>query len=108
MQLSIDFSRDARDRGAGLASDNAGMTWNERATKIAYAFFRAAGEDGALFEDVRAYAEVLGLPEPPSPNAWGAVALAMSKRGQIVRTGSYAQSKSVKSHARAQPLWRIK
>lgn len=108
MQLSIDFSRDARDRGTGLASDNAGQTWNERASQIACSFFRAAGEDGALFEDVRAYAELLGLPEPPSPNAWGAVALAMSKRGQIVKTGVYAQSKSVRSHARAQPLWRIK
>lgn len=108
MQLSIDFSQEARDRGAGLASDNAGLTWNERATEIALSFFRAAGSEGALFEDVRAYAEVVGLPEPPSPNAWGAVALAMSKRKQIVKTGVWVNCKSVKSHACSAPLWRIK
>lgn len=106
MQLSIDFAKEERDRGTGLASDNAGLTWNERATEIALAFFKKAGSDGALFEDVRAYAEVLGLPEPPSPNAWGAVALAMSKKRLIVKTGVWENCKSVKSHACAAPVWR--
>lgn len=107
-QMDIDFSRAARDHGAGLAADHAGRTWNERATEIALSFFRSAGHDGALFEDVRAYAELRGLPAPPSPNAWGAVALAMSKRGQIIKTGQWESSRSVRSHARAQPMWRIK
>lgn len=107
-QMDIDFSRSARDHGAGLAADNAGQTWNERATEIALSFFRASGHDGALFEDARAYAELLGLPAPPSPNAWGAVALSMSKRKLIVKTGVWVNCKSVKSHACSAPLWRIK
>lgn len=109
-QMTIDFNQSlsSRDRGAALASDNAGQTWNERATEIALSFFRAAGHDGALFEDVRAYAELLGLPAPPSPNAWGAVALAMSKRKLIVKTGVWLNCRSVKSHACSAPLWRIK
>lgn len=109
-QMTIDFSQSLsnRDRGSALASENAGQTWNERATEIALSFFRAAGHDGALFEDVRAYAELLGLPAPPSPNAWGAVALSMSKRKFIVKTGVWLNCRSVKSHACSAPLWRIK
>ena len=109
-QMTIDFNQSlsSRDRGAALASDNAGQTWNERATEIALSFFRAAGHDGSLFEDVRAYAELIGLPAPPSPNAWGAVALSMTKRKLIVKTGQWVNCRSVKSHACSAPLWRIK
>lgn len=108
MQTELDLSVALRDRGAGLALDNAGETWNKRASEIALSFFRRVGHDGALFEEVREYAAVRGLPAPPSPNAWGAVALALSKQGAIEKTGVYMQSRAVKSHARAQPVWRIK
>ena len=110
VQMSFDLSvgQVLRDQGAGAALDNAGDSWNERACQIALAFFKSAGEDGALFEDVRAYAELIGLPFPPSPNSWGAVALSMSKRKIIVKTGTWLNSRSVKSHARAQPIWRLK
>lgn len=109
-QLAFDLSvsLSARDRGAGLAQDNAGETWNKRASEIALSFFHRAGDDGALFEDVREYATLLGLPAPPSPNAWGAVALTLSRQGFIEKTGVYRQSRAEKSHARAQPVWRIK
>jgi len=96
-----------RDEGAARALVNAGATWNERATQVALFYFRAAGWDGALFEDVRGYAEALGLPSPPSPNAWGALALSMSKTGLIKKTGVYMNSRSSRSHARAQPVWRL-
>lgn len=110
VQMSFDLSvgQGLRDQGAGAALDNAGGLWHERACQIALAFFKSAGEDGALFEDVRAYAELIGLPFPPSPNSWGAVALSMSKRKIIVKTGAWLNSRSVKSHARAQPIWRLK
>ena len=108
-QMSFDLSagRRSRDRGAGMAEDNSGETWNKRAIDIALSYFRA-NPDGALFEDVREYALGLGLPPPPSPNAWGAVALTLSKQGFIEKTGLYLQSRAEKSHARAQPVWRIK
>lgn len=107
MDFDLTKSTEARDRGAALAEDNAGPTWNKRAIDIALSFFRAAGEEGALFEDVRAYAEMRGLSRPPSPNAWGAVALAMSRYGLVVRTGVYRKSRAVKSHARQQPVWKL-
>jgi len=108
VQMSLDLSAALRDHGAGVALNNAGASWNDRACEIALAFFKSAGEDGALFEDVRAYAELIGLPFPPSPNSWGAVALSMSKRNIIIKTGKWLNSRSVKSHARAQPIWRLK
>jgi len=110
VQMSLDLSvgRVLRDKGVDAALDNAGDSWNERACQIALDFFKSAGEDGALFEEIRGYAELIGLPIPPSPNAWGAVALSLSKRKLIVKTGVWMNSRSIKSHARAQPIWRIK
>lgn len=107
-QLAFDLSvsRDLRDAGAASALVNAGPAWHERAAKLAAAFFTHAGGNGALFESARDYAVACGLEQPPSPNAWGAVTLAMSKRGTIIRTGSYLKSEAVKSHARMQPVWR--
>lgn len=109
-QLSFDLtqSRIRRDQGAARALDNAGQTWHERASDLALFFFKSAGPEGALFEDARNYATLFDLPPPPSPNAWGAVCLSLSKRRLIVKTGAYANSKNVSSHARAQPIWRIK
>lgn len=109
-QLTFDLtqSKAGRDRGAGLALDNAGQTWNERASELALSFFKAAGPEGALFEEARNYATLFDLPPPPSHNAWGAVCLSLSKRGLIVKTGAYANSKTVSSHAHASPMWRIK
>lgn len=109
-QLSFDLvqSRAQRDTGASQALENAGKTWHDRASDLALFFFKRAGYEGALFEDARNYATLFDLPPPPSPNAWGAVCLSLSRRGLIVKTGVYANSKNVTSHARAQPMWRIK
>ena len=108
MQININFGEILRDEGASAALENAGESWNKRALDVALRFFAAAGSRGALFEDVRQYAsEIEAFPDPPSPNAWGAVCLAMSKKKLIVKTGELRASRAVKSHARAQPVWRI-
>lgn len=108
MQMTLDFNRKMRDQGAGMALENAGENWNQKAASIALRFLKATGSDGALFEEVREYATLVGLPDPPSPNAWGAVALTLSKQGAIEKTGVYRASKSDRSHARSQPVWRAK
>lgn len=109
-QMSFDLSqgRTQRDAGALKALVNAGDSWHERASDLALSFFKSAGYEGALFEDARNYATLFDLPPPPSPNAWGAVCLSLSKRRLIEKTGVYMNSKNVSSHARAQPVWRIK
>ena len=96
-----------RDEGAELALANAGEDWHETASALALKYFTDAGWDGALFEDARAYAMECGIGLPPSPNAWGAVALSLSTRKLITKTGVLLQSKHVSSHARSQPVWRL-
>jgi len=106
MQQSPDINRSLRDDGAAAALKNAGHDWHDKAMQLATEFFAQVGHAGALFEDVREFATLRGVPHPPSPNAWGAVFLAMSKRKLIIKTGELRASKATKSHARAQPVWR--
>ncbi|MCE2918231.1 MAG: hypothetical protein LW768_22155, partial [Rubrivivax sp.] len=61
----------------------------------------------ALFEVAKAYALEMGLEDPPSNNAWGGVCLTMARRGIISKTGQYANSASMRSHSRVNPLWRL-
>ena len=96
-----------RDAGIQLAIDHAGDDWHWSATQVAISRFQMAGHAGCLFEEVRAYAESLGLLPPPTPNAWGAVAMAMSKKQIIIKTGEYRKARSLRSHAHAFPVWRI-
>lgn len=106
MEPSIEVGRQQRDIGAALALLNAGESWHEQAYRIAKQRFKEAGHIGCLFEDVRVAAEASGLAKPPSPNAWGAVCLSLSKKGLIVRTGQYGASRMSSSHARSQAFWR--
>ena len=96
-----------RDEGAKIALANAGDDWHNTAIILVLKYFAAAGWKGALFEDAREYAIKCGISAPPSPNAWGAVALSLSKRNLITRTGAMLPSRAVRSHARAQPVWRL-
>lgn len=97
-----------RDVGAQQALSTAGKDWHGVALQISLVYLRDIGYKGALFEDVRMLAERNGLPPPPSPNAWGAVCLHLSKLRLIEKTGEYRGSRSIRSHARVQPVWRSK
>lgn len=108
MQQALDFTgRTLRDSGAALALQGAGTEWHDLAVGVALQFFAKAGYGGALFESVREYAKHQGLAAPPSPHAWGAVCLAMSKRRLIVRTGELRSSRLASNHARVAAVWRI-
>jgi|GEM_PF-1538725 hypothetical protein len=120
MTLQHHTARALRDIGTQVALDFAGEDWREHAIRLCTEFFRlervigtlnmnygTATRYGVLFEQAKAYAIAKGLEEPPSANAWGAVCLTMSRRGIIVKTGQYANSAGVRSHARANPLWRL-
>lgn len=97
-----------RDEGIALVAGSAGEAWMHRAMTLVLLFLRKAGERGALFEDARAYAVDMGLPRPPHHNAWGAVSMALAARLLIVKTGEYQASRSIKSHGRTQPYWRVR
>ena len=96
-----------RDSGAAAAAANAGDWWNFHACTQAIRFLKRRGAKGARFEEIRDYALAHKIPEPPHVNAWGALALAMARRGLIVRTGQYASNKKGPSHARRSAYWML-
>lgn len=101
----LELGRSLRDEGAQLALKNAGDEWRTTATTLVLKYFNIVGD--GLFEDAREYAVSCGITAPPSPNSWGAVALSLSKKRLITKTGVLLPSKTTKSHARSQPVWRL-
>ncbi len=103
----MNAATELRDAGASLALDNAGAAWRARAYTHVIRRFDMAGVDGCLFETARTFAEECGVGPPPHHNSWGALCLALSRQGLLVKTGQYVNSKSARSHARVSPLWRL-
>ncbi len=99
-------SRTQRDSGAELALNRAGDVWRELAEHFAYRYFLHVGDKGAMFEDAHEFAASCFRLKPPSPNAWGALALSMAKKGLIEHTGRYQRSVKFKNHARSAAVWR--
>lgn len=103
------MTTELRDDGAQRALDHAGSAWHGLAEYFTYRYFLHVGSAGCLFEEARAFAEGCFKGSPPSPNAWGALALSMSGKGIIEKTGERRQSASYPSnHARDAAMWRIK
>lgn len=106
-QLSIDFTRAmaARESGierSGQHADDVESGWRHQALALVVAF--AIGHpEPFLIEQAREYAEKHGLPKPPDPRAWGAVArLAQAKR-RIYKVGFAA---AASSNCSPKVLWR--
>ena len=103
----MNIATELRDAGVDMALDNAGAAWRARAYTHVIRRFDMAGVDGCLFETARTFAEECGVGPPPHHNAWGALCLALSRQGLLVKTGQYVSSKTARSHARVSPLWRL-
>jgi len=98
-----------RDAGAEAALAHAGEAWRGLAEYFVYRYLLHVGNGGCLFEEARAFAEGCFKSTPPSPNAWGALALHMSSSGSIERTGERQRSAAfATNHARDAAVWRIK
>jgi hypothetical protein len=95
-----------RDRGIESVRSHAGDAWVTQAAEL-YKLYFSEQKEGALFENARAFALECGLNNPPHHNAWGSVAMKLSRSGKFVRTGEFEQSKSAKAHARTQAKWKM-
>ena len=102
-----------RDAGIQTAVDHADAVvprWSDRAYAL---LVRAVSsrqmrnpDQPFMAEEVRAYAENLGLPSPPDPRAWGGVLQRASRAGLIVKAG-YAESSNRQAHLRPTQQWRV-
>ena len=95
-----------RDQGIERAVSHANRecpAWSEKAYEILRAFID--GYSGQfLGEQVRVYAKIMKLPEPPSQRAWGAIMVRAAREGFIKHVG-YAQTTNPRAHAATAHLW---
>jgi hypothetical protein len=97
-------AREGAERGMNQAVDHADRVspeWSERAYDklFEYAWL---GVD-FMTEDVRLWAEQVGLDSPPDNRAWGAVVNKAVREHLIERVG-YGNAKT--GHMRPMPIWR--
>ena len=93
-----------RDEALELVLENAGDHWRSRAVALIRELL--AGQE-VLAEDWRLLCAQYGI-TPHHPNAWGGLTAAMMKDGTIIDTGRLAQSRDPRSHARRQPIWKVR
>lgn len=99
-------SAQLKEQGQLLAIQHAGQSWTDHAMTLLADFLRDEAGDVFRWEQFRAYALFRGLPQPPSPNAWGSLPRIAAKRGLIVATGRYEAARSERTHAHPVMLWR--
>jgi len=97
-----------RDDGMKRAIDHADAViedWGVRAMNILLIYVGAmASGDHTICEDIRQYAEIRGLPNPPDKRAWGSVMTCASRR-KVLRSVGYAKARDPKVHCTPTTLW---
>ena len=104
-QTMLDFTEASRRRDEGMkqAFDNAGKRWAILAMRHLECYLR--NHEGVFMtEDVRRYAEQIGMPSPPSNRAWGSVMLKAARMGMIKKVGLRA-TVNPKAHRANASLW---
>ena len=101
-QTYLDLEAGERARDAALVAVG-GAEWIEKATAVVRA--ELAGQE-VLAEEFRRVCEASGV-TPEHHNGWGALTMALARSGTITETGRLEKSRSPKSHARRQPVWRV-
>jgi hypothetical protein len=97
-------SETARDHALGLVSRHAGIEFMEAAKAVILE--RLSGTE-CLAEEMRRVCEEAGV-APHHHNAWGSLTNQLVKAGILLETGRMAKSTCVRSHARRQPIWRVR
>ena len=99
------LARRLRNQGIARAQDN--DDWTDVA-QAAFEVYAASGVTQFIGEDFRAWwSSQRTFRAPRSPNAWGALLFALSKRGRVRMTGKVRAAASSKSHARKMLEWEI-
>lgn len=85
----------ARDEALERVLDNAGLSWQDRATAI----LRSMSASEVTGEDIRLACMARGV-HPHHHNAWGGLISRFVSEGLLVATGRYVAMKAKGSHAR--------
>jgi hypothetical protein len=86
-QRQIDFGKLNRDRGIERAvahADKVHLEWREKAYRLLKWYINSGDRDKIFMaEDVRAYADSVSLPSPPSERSWGSIIQRAAREGLI-------------------------
>lgn len=107
--LDPQVARQGATTGATLAAakaDRVSPNWTVEAREV-FCLYARMHRDGFMTEDVRQWAQKLGMPEPPDNRAWGYVALGLSKEGVIEALG-YGRQRSATCHGSPKTIWKLK
>ena len=99
-----------RDEGMAAAvahADRVVPSWGDKANAALRAFVAASPGVRFIAMDVRDYAEVRGLAEPPDNRAWGYIMRKAALAGLIRKVG-YAASPDPARHCGIATLWEVK
>lgn len=102
--FSASASEAARDHGIATVARNAGTAFMEQAKAVILE--RLSGTE-CLAEEMRRVCEEAGV-MPHHHNAWGSLTNQLVKAGILIDTGRLGKSTSLRSHARRQPIWRVR
>lgn len=94
--------------GQALVLENEPKEWVDRFTFLAKCYLTSL-PDEALFaiEDIRAYCDTCGLPEPHSHKVWGSLPRVLIKAGlPMVMTDLIRKAHSPKTHAHRVSLYK--
>jgi hypothetical protein len=105
MKDLFDVAASINNRNAGIqaAIDHADYEkphWKERALN----FLKKYPHNEFMAEDLRAWAYLNGLPEPPHERAWGGVITAARKMG-LIRHCGYSSVKNPNAHRTPASVW---
>lgn len=102
--FSASASEAARDQGIAMVARNAGTAFMEQAKAVILE--RLSGTE-CLAEEMRRVCEEAGI-QPHHHNAWGSLTNQLVRAGVLIDTGRLGKSTSLRSHARRQPIWRVR
>lgn len=107
-ELNIEIAELGAQTGMMRSANRANRAtddWSENA-KLLFGYYARMHRDGFMTEDVRAWANKLGFPEPPDNRAWGLVARNLARAGTICAVG-YGKQRSVTCHGSPKTIWRM-
>lgn len=100
----FDHGERLKDDAIATVLENAGQRWIDAASQLIQGCL--AGQE-VLAEEWRLLCAEHGL-TPHHPNAWGGLTNSLIRSGVIIGTGRLAKSRDPRSHARRQPVWRVR
>ena len=98
------FDLSASASEAARVARNAGTAFMEQAKAVI--LDRLSGTE-CLAEEMRRVCEEAGV-VPHHHNAWGSLTNQLVRAGVLIDTGRLGKSTSLRSHARRQPIWRVR